>query len=140
MNKMKWNNMKVEVYRNLHKNCWSVRWPNGRVLAHVDEIHLENVDLVVRPAGREKVLREKRKNVHAFAKGEVVSSIQYQVEGCKLTKNNYLVKKGEITPYDATQIVYNPYKYNSFVYADLEEPIFHTEKIYLNKKGDVYVN
>ena len=133
--------MKVEVYRNLHKNCWSVRDnKTGRVLTHVDEIHLKNADLIVRPAGREKVLREKRKNVHAFAKGEVAASIQYQVEGWKLTKDNYLVKKEKVSAYDATQIVYNPYKYNSFVYADSEEPIFHAERIYLNNRGEVYVS
>ena len=132
-------NNKVEVYRNLHKKCWSVRW-HGRVIKHVDEIHLENVDLVVQPAGREKVLREKRKNVHAFAKGEVASSIQYLLEGWKLTNDNYLVKEKEVTPYNATQVVYNPYKHNSFVYADSEEPIFHAERIYLTKKGEVYVS
>jgi len=101
--------MKVEVYRNLHKNCWSVRDnKTGRVLRHVDEIHLLDADLVVRPAGREKVLREKRKNVHAFAKGEVTAWIPRLPEGWHLNKDEY-------EAYDTTQIIYNPYLYDSFM-------------------------
>jgi len=133
------NRMKVEVYRNLHKNCWSVRDnKTGRVLRHVDEIHLLDADLVVRPAGREKVLREKRKNVHAFAKGEVMAYIPRLPEGWHL---NIVVRlKDEYEAYDTTQIIYNPYLYDSFVYVDSEKPIFHAERIYLTKKGEIYVN
>ena len=126
--------MKVEVYRNLHKNCWSVRDnTTGRVLRHVDEIHLLDADLVVRPAGREKVLREKRKNVHAFAKGDVTAWIPRLPEGWHLNKDEY-------EAYDTTQIIYNPYLYDSFVYVDSKEPIFRAERIYLTKKGEVYVS
>ena len=128
------NKVKVEVYRNLHKNCWSVRDnKTGRVLRHVDEIHLLDADLVVRPAGREKVLREKRKNVHAFAKGEITAWIPRLPEGWHLNKDEY-------EAHDITQIVYNPYLYDSFVYVDSKEPIFRAERIYLTKKGEVYVS
>ena len=124
----------VEVYRNLHKNCWSVRNnATGHVLWHVDEVLLEDVDLVVRPAGREKVLREKRKNVHAFAKGEVTAWVPRLPEGWHLNKDEY-------EAYDTTQIIYNPYLYDSFVYVGSEKPIFHAERIYLTKKGEVYVS
>ena len=128
------NNVKVYVYRNLHKICWSVRDnKTGRVLRHVDEIHLLDADLVVRPAGREKVLREKRKNVHAFAKGEITAWIPRLPEGWHLNKDEY-------EAHDITQIVYNPYLYDSFVYVDSKEPIFRAERIYLTKKGEVYVS
>jgi len=127
-------NEKVEVYRNLHKNCWSVRDnKTGLVLRHVDEIHLENADLVVRPAGRERVLQEKRKNVHAFAKGEVTAWIPRLPDEWRLNKDEY-------ETYDTTQIVYNPYLYNSFVYIDSEKPIFYAERVYLTAKGAVYVS
>ena len=47
--------------------------------------------------GREKVLREKRKNVHAFVKG-------------------YLQDAENVdTDRPATQVTYNPYKYETFV-------------------------
>ena len=60
----------VQVYRNLHRKCWSVR-QNGIVKAHCNTIQLIDCKLVVQPAGRAKVLREKKKNVHAYVKGYV---------------------------------------------------------------------
>ena len=48
----------IEVYKNLHKHCWSVRDnKTGKVIQHVRNIHLVDAKLVVRPAGRERVLR-----------------------------------------------------------------------------------
>ena len=38
-------------------------------LSHVEACTLADVKFVVRPAGREKVRREGKKNVHAFAVG-----------------------------------------------------------------------
>jgi hypothetical protein len=113
----------VEVYRNLHKNCWSVRDSKTRlVISHVDYIHLHNATLVVRPAGREKVLREKRKNVHAFIKGTVAAC----------PKNS-----GQNT--DAKQITYNPYRNESFVLQTTGEPITHADHVYLNDQGKAFI-
>jgi hypothetical protein len=64
---------KVDVYWNLHKNVFSVRSregeTRGRVIGHVHAFTLNDVEYVVSKAGREKVLRERRKNVHAFVRG-----------------------------------------------------------------------
>lgn len=64
--------MQVRVYRNLHKKCFSVQAKeNGRwlVIAHCHEIYLTGVTFKVSQAGRERVIREQRKNVHAFIEG-----------------------------------------------------------------------
>jgi len=122
--------MRVEVYRNLHKKCWSIR-NKGRVIGHTDALHLTDVTLAVQPAGRAKVLQEKRKNVHAFARGELVT--------CPETQPT-LYSAHHCDSYYPTQITYNPYEYDSFVVADSKEPIFKAENIYLNKEGEVYVN
>jgi hypothetical protein len=58
----------VKVYRNLHKGCWSIR-QNGLVKAHADKINLFDCKFLVNKKGRLKVIKEKRKNVHAFVKG-----------------------------------------------------------------------
>jgi len=60
-------NKRVRVYKNLHKDCWSV-W-QGKVLFYTQEIHLRDVTFLVLESGRQRVLREKRKNVHAFVCG-----------------------------------------------------------------------
>ena len=109
--------MKVEVYRNLHKNCWSIRDnKTGRVIRHSDSVHLKDAKLVVRKSGREKVLREKRKNVHAFIRGTIDFCTDKHFE----------------------QIAYNPYKYDSFVLVKSTEPIFHADHIFLNENGEVW--
>ena len=68
--------MRVKVYYNLHKHLWSVlsMTPKGwRVFTHSDVLTLDNVTWKVSEAGRQRVIREKRKNVHAFAIGELAT-------------------------------------------------------------------
>jgi hypothetical protein len=63
---------RVRVYRNLHSGNFSVQCTkSGLVVARVSRIVLANAAFVVRPAGRAKVLAQKKKNVHAFVVGEV---------------------------------------------------------------------
>ena len=92
-------NRKVEVYRNLHKDCWSVR-QKGIVRFHCHKIHLRNCEFVVQPAGRARVLREKKKNVHAFIRG-------------------YLCREERIVnTFCWDDIYYNPYTADTFVSYD----------------------
>ena len=110
--------MRVEVYRNLHRSCWSVRdTKTGLVVDHVDAISLIDAQLVVRPAGREKVLREGRKNVHAFIRGTV---------------------DGQAVQSQTVEITYNPYRYDSFVVKGTEEPIKTAESVTLTETGKAY--
>jgi len=91
--------MKVRVYFNLHKKLLSVQTKvNGRwkVIKHVDMIALSNVTFKVNESGRQKVLQEKRKNVHAFIVGEE----------CSLY--------GAINQKLDHKVTYNPYKYERF--------------------------
>ena len=65
---------RVEVYRNLHNGCMSIR-RDGKVVKHLQpwqSLYLQNVTFAVQPAGREKVRREGKKNVHAFVRGQVI--------------------------------------------------------------------
>lgn len=101
------NETNVRVYWNLHKHCWSVQnRKTGRVVRHVQACTLADVKFVVRPAGREKVRREGKKNVHAFAAGR------------------YSLKNG-LASYDkgARKVTYNPYVNETFVFAETGEPV-----------------
>jgi hypothetical protein len=61
---------KVFVYYNLHKHTWSIRdCKTRRVIGHSDHVLLFEVKPKVSQAGRERVLREQRKNVHAGLEG-----------------------------------------------------------------------
>lgn len=105
--------MKVFVYFNLHKKCFSVKaleGPNkGRVIDHRDVVHLSDAVGRVSKAGRERVLREKRKNVHAGMVGQLID--------CAWPDE---AEPG--TLWDGTVVTYNPYKYSSFVDKQTEEP------------------
>lgn len=62
--------MMVEVYKNITKNTFSIRSKaSQRVVLHGDVVVLSKVYPVVREGGRQRVLREKKKNVHAFLSG-----------------------------------------------------------------------
>lgn len=62
------SNVPVEVYRNLHNGMLSVR-QRGLVVAHVHTIDLIDVTFKVNESGRQRVIRDKKKNVHAFVCG-----------------------------------------------------------------------
>lgn len=93
--------MKVQVYFNLHKRLFSVRDKStGRVVQHLDNVWLANVKPIVRPGGRQRVINEGRKNVHAFIEGDLMTSLE--------------VAAIRVSDFTARSITYNPYKYDSF--------------------------
>jgi hypothetical protein len=106
--------MKVDVYFNLHKKTLSVRH-KGRVVHHSNYVKIINPTFVVSEAGRQRVLREKRKNVHAFVRGELAA-----------LENN---------PKDSADklqhITYNPYKYSSFVTKNSETPVHKASEAHI---------
>ncbi len=63
----------LRVYFNLHKKCLSVQAKvNGswKVIEHAKEINLTDVTFKVSEAGRQRVIKNSRKNVHAFIYGK----------------------------------------------------------------------
>jgi hypothetical protein len=67
-------NMRVFVYRNLRKQCFSIKAlegpRKGRVIAHRHFVDLTDVTFKVSEAGRQRVLRTGHKNVHAGLVGQ----------------------------------------------------------------------
>lgn len=67
--------IKVDIYRNLHKDCYSIRSRNpsdyGRVIGHTKLAVVVNATFPVRSKGRDLVRKTKRKNVHAFVRGDL---------------------------------------------------------------------
>lgn len=92
--------MRVEVYWNLHKKCWSVRH-KGKVIAHKQAVELIDVTWVVQPAGNARVRREKRKNVHAFARGTLAED------------GDIHFYYGDISNHNRAS--YNPYENTTFI-------------------------
>jgi hypothetical protein len=59
---------RVKVYRNLHKQCYSVM-QDHLVVAHTQSLHLVDVTFLVNARGRDRVRKSGVKNVHAFVEG-----------------------------------------------------------------------
>ena len=89
----------VEVYRNLHRNCYSIK-QDGLVKAHADELTLDECTFHVNASGRERVRKAKRKEVHAWIRGFLSPN-----QGVHL-----------IPPKWFNQIFYNPYKHDHFMH------------------------
>jgi hypothetical protein len=99
--------LRVFVYYNLHKHMWSVKAlegeHKGRVITHTRHLALMDCTFKVSEAGRQRVIRDRKKNVHAG------------IEGRMLQDSLDMVLYGNE---QRTKVTYNPYKYDSFVDVD----------------------
>jgi len=107
--------MKVFIYFNLHRKCFSVKAlegaKKGLVVAHVSDAIVYNPTFKVSEAGRQRVLRERKKNVHAGVVGQWFEG-EFNAKRC-----------AELMEYTGRAVTYNPYRFDSFVYKNTETPI-----------------
>ena len=115
-------NQKVEVYKNLHNGLFSVR-QDGLVVAHVESIVLSYPKIKVNESGRQKVIKDKAKNVHAF------------ITGFPNSVNKLF------TSTDKRAITYNPYRFRTFVYKNGLHDVYPTNdnKIYMSVYSGVFI-
>ena len=119
--------IKVDVYWNLHKKCWSIRSRErddyGKVVTHLDSCVVAAAKFVVNQKGRERVLRERKKNVHAFVRGNLL-----------MTK-----MPGTIESYVGwDKVSYNPYKGPNFVAQSTGEELTQSSLVLLSDEGKAY--
>jgi hypothetical protein len=109
--------MKVFIYFNLHKKVWSVKAlegeNKGRVINHVSNIILKDAKFKVSEAGRQRVLKEKKKNVHAGVVGTISDEIP-------------------VALYE--RVTYNPYKYSTFIKMSNQESILSSKCVVFDGK------
>jgi hypothetical protein len=107
---------KVRVYWNLNRKCWSIKHKQ-KVIGYANTIFMYDVTFKVSEKGRQRVLKSKRKNVHAYAEG-FISSVTYPK--CP----DYLKKR----------ISYNPYRFAYFFDKDTEEKVEISPYVFLGEK------
>lgn len=147
--------MKAFVYYNLHTGLWSVKALDGdlkgKVVGHAERIRLKNCEFRVSEAGRQRVLSERRKNVHAGVVGEVTctqwSDIRYEWNEEQYPglwdvdypedeeRYQQWIREWEVDGVD--MVTYNPYKYSTFVRKQSEEPIHASDNalLFVNHTG-----
>jgi hypothetical protein len=80
----------------------------GRVILHTASLSLENCIFKVSESGRQRVIREKRKNVHAGVQGTLIET--GQTRECE------------------RKVTYDPYRYSTFVDAKSLDAIYQADK------------
>ena len=118
---------RVEVYYNVKQKCLSVR-QDGIVVKHTHAIKLYAtsggygyVEFTVQEAGQKKVVRTKRKGVHAFVKGKVDLDKVPTLEEKKLRRPKWL-----------RRVSYNPYKNEKFVDVKTGKPVDYAKEVFID--------
>ena len=117
--------MRVDVYYNVHKSkkmgkkVYSVKDKRtNRVIKHLTGgFFVKNASFVVSEKGRERVIKEKRKNVHAFIRGEFAENLR---------------------PRKEATAIYNPYLYDSFVDSISKKKVFASSLVYIDSDGTIF--
>lgn len=106
---------KVFIYYNLHKKMFSIKnLKSGLVIGHTLNLTLRNATFKVSEKGRQRVLKEKRKNVHAGVVGYIDSdTLAYALTGLRCA-------------------TYNPYKFSTFVDKETHEVLSDAKTIKLS--------
>lgn len=96
----------VLIAFHLHKRCFSIRLAATRkVIGYADKVVVRDVGFIVSSSGRIRVLRERKKNVHAFVRGK------------------YEQLEQSISTQQWREAYYNPYQVEGFVDRETREPI-----------------
>ena len=111
----------VFVYKNLHKNCWSIK-QDGLVKAHATEVNLYNCRFKISRAGQRRVRKEKRKNVHAGVVG--------------ILEDDFYKPCWEDYPEDMMiETTYNPYKNDTFIEKESGKARWYSCVVKLKEKS-----
>jgi len=117
---------KVMCYYDLHRHTFSVTY-KGLVMLKADYLRLSDVEFRVRQGGKQKVRNEQRKNVHAFVIGYLDDYCEFPCDDIPEPESNEV-------------ITYNPYKYDTFVIKNTEEPIYGAKEIeMINIKDKIFL-
>ena len=118
---------RVYVYWNLHRKIWSVR-QSGIVVDHAKTLSLYDCRFLVGEAGRQRVLAEKKKNVHAGVSGYLFE------DPLHVSK---LIHQKEFD--DIESVMYNPYKYRTFVTGYCAVPVYGAAYVDMGIEVNPYV-
>ena len=127
------------TYFNLRTHEFSVRH-KGKVRTHADWIMVlpgdgkQTVQFKVSEPGRQRVLREQRKNVHSYVVGDAWTEDRYSFAcdtiPARSLKPGYEVIEDLDERYDhPVSISYNPYKGGTFYRKDNGEPVHEAEAV-----------
>jgi hypothetical protein len=107
------------IYRNLRTKTWSLRSSKRIVIGHPTEIWIYHPNFVVSETVRQRVIAEKKKQVHAGVRGVITAAQE------------------SLLPF-MVEVTYNPYKYSSFVVASDQTPIKSASLVFMDSNMKVW--
>lgn len=112
----------VRIYKNLHNGKFSIK-QQGHVVAHVDTFKITDVTFKVSEAGRQRVILENKKNVHAYVCGRLLKvNEEYNV-------GRFWVKT-----------TYNPYKLPYFYHPeDMVEADMSSDEVLIGTEQGLFI-
>ena len=135
------------VYYNLHKKIWSIK-RGGRVREHAAEVIVvpmegkTTVEFVVSEPGRQRVLREQRKNVHAYVRGDAIvegpeGSALHPRENAQYLRNwSEMVEDAADTM--LMRVTYNPYQGPTFTVAGSDRPVNRARYVFMDSGKNLW--
>lgn len=117
-------NLPVRVFKNLKHDCYSIM-QRGVIKASAKQVRLSGVEFRVREAGRQRALRENRKNVHAFAVGRLVDYVHPS-------------DPRDIEPIEGRTVFYDPVRFPSFVDGETKTPVTAVSAAHFDEHGVIY--
>lgn len=104
----------IRVAKNLHKKQYSLR-QGSKVVGYATHLTLQNCTFEVNEKTRQRVIRNRQKEVHAFVVGEPVDGVSL--------------------PEDAIHISYNPYRSGRFYRKDNGQEIGRADWVFFTPDG-----
>jgi hypothetical protein len=148
---------RVKVYFNLQKDCLSViDAETGLLYCHAHRVEIHNAKFRVQEAGRQRVIKDKRKNVHAYIIGDChnigdVQPYRFAKARSPLLDSKEFIKEWicecegtmwceECIPESGEQFrhgYYNPYKHKTFVDDINNTPLLRSERVIIRDRTAV---
>ena len=117
-------NLPVRVFKNLKHGCYSIM-QRGVIKASAKQVRLCDVEFRVRESGRQRMLREKRSNVHAFAVGRLMDYV-HPGDDRELRR---IAGRGAF---------YDPNRFSSFVDRETNAPVTRASVAHFDEHGVIY--
>jgi len=126
--------MKCFIYRNINRRIYSIRALEGEhkglIVGYAPVIEVKDASFYVSEAGRQRVLEQQTKNVHAGIVGEIVGCRWYEPR-----KDGVQFDQIELHDVGGTKVTYNPYLYDSFVEVETKNPVAKADRVYIEDRN-----
>ncbi|MDX1434609.1 MAG: hypothetical protein R3286_19360 [Gammaproteobacteria bacterium] len=116
----------VRVFRNWKRGCYNIM-QGGQVVATARQVRLADVEFRVREPGRQRMLRLRRRNVHAYAIGHLLDHV-------------HPLEQRSLGGVAGRSAFYDPWRFATFVDGESHRPVRHAHLVQLDERGVTYVS